>query len=168
LLDGVTYAYKSGEPLNTRAQAFDLGEATVARACQEANETLAVQAKREIGLLWDDIERAPYKTLFNAGVTGPDLWRAVEVVRSVEAVLQAHRGYEDGRRRLLAVHGNRLIAHLVFATMDTGVELPAHVESVYETLFNVVEELFPDAYLASLFKNLTKCQQLKARFLGQG
>jgi hypothetical protein len=31
-----------------------------------------------------------------------------------------------------------------------------------------VEELFPDAYLASLFKNLTKCQQLKARFLGQG
>lgn len=63
--------YKSGEASPTTSTGFDLVEATVARACIQTDVTLAVQAKREIGKLWDDIEKPPYKILFNPSVSGP-------------------------------------------------------------------------------------------------
>ena len=81
LLEGVTYIYKSGETLTPSDKGFGLEEATVARACLQPDASLAVQAKREIGKLWEEIEKAPYKTLFNPSVSGPSIWRAVQIVR---------------------------------------------------------------------------------------
>lgn len=176
-LEGIAYIYRSGDALAGAAAGFDVVEATVARACQQADATLAVQAKREIGRLWDDITKAPYKTLFNPTVSGPALWRAVQVLRRVELLLLAKRTDPEGRRRLLAVHGNRFITHLVFSCLQQGGVPPAQAltaaeESavdvlagrIYDEVWVALTGIFPDAYLASLFKNASKCQQVKDAF----
>jgi hypothetical protein len=173
-LDGVVYVYKSGESFSGSQNGFDLVEATVARACNQKDVALAVQAKREIGKLWDDIEKAPYKVLFNPSVSGPTLWRAVQVVRTVEGALAMQRARVEGRARLLAVHGNRFIAHLVFNCLPASIlddrqtfsekTIRMLVRSILASVLVLLDHQYPDAYLASLFKNATKCQHLKAAF----
>jgi AIPR protein len=175
-LEGVTYVYKSGETQPATATGFDLVEATIARACLQPDAALAVQAKREIGKLWDDIEKAPYKTLFNPSVAGPALWRAVQVVRQVDQALATLRTSPDGRRRLLSVHGNRFVTHVLLSCLPNGFPIkhqPLSSEEakavqeltvkVFDEILLSLDELYPDAYLASLFKNATKCQALKAK-----
>src|SRR5207249_3032573 len=60
-IEGIEYVYKSGDICPPTRTGFDLTEATVALACSQADIALAVQAKREIGKLWEDLEKAPYK-----------------------------------------------------------------------------------------------------------
>lgn len=176
-LEGVQYVYKSGDAVGSATNGFDLAEATVARACRQAESGNAVQAKREIGRLWDNLEEAPYRMLFNAGLSGPVLWRQVLVVRLVEEALAGHRKDDDGRRRLLAVHGNRFIAHLVMQCVDAaladghgGLSDPevqtvrGLAEKVYAAVWELVNQHYPDSYLGSLFKNAGKCKHLKEEF----
>jgi len=109
-----------------------------------------------------------------ASVSGPDLWRYVGILRTTEQVLQKAQEARSGRNRMFAVHGNRLVEWLVFqkmkdggpiaddpaspdtrafvekATMDALDEVTATANSIYGT----------DVYLASLFKNLTKCRAI--------
>jgi hypothetical protein len=175
-LEGVTYVYKSGETQPATATGFDLVEATIARACLQSDTALAVQAKREIGKLWDDIEKAPYKILFNPSVAGPAVWRSVQVVRQVDQALATLRSSPDGRRRLLAVHGNRFITHVLLSCLPSGFSskhqplstdeaktVQDHTVKVFDEVLLRLNELYPDAYLASLFKNATKCQALKKK-----
>jgi hypothetical protein len=175
-LEGIRYVYKSGDSLAAGDQGFDILEAIVARACLQPDVALAIQAKREIGRLWEDITKAAYKILFNASVSGPNLWRNVQIVREVETALATKRA-EGGRTRLLSVHANRFITHLVFASLAkpfvndhsslTGEERTTVQEltvAVFSGVLDLVNKHFPEAYLAILFKNATKCQQLKDAF----
>jgi hypothetical protein len=172
-LDGVTYAYKSGEPSPSAVTGFDLVEATVARACVQPDVALSVQAKREIGKLWEDLDKAPYKVLFNASVSGPDLWRSVQAVRQVEQTLAGIRSGSSGRERLLSIHGNRFIAHMTLSSHPWTANAPKlssedeavireRSESIFKSALAVLNRDFSDAYLASLFKNASKCQALKS------
>jgi len=108
-IEGVEYAYKAGTATGTAGQRFDLTEATVALACANSDVALAVQAKREISKLWEDIGKAPYKQLFNPGVTGPSVWEAVQALRAVDTSLQREGKKYAGRDALVCVHGNRFI-----------------------------------------------------------
>lgn len=177
LLEGITYVYKSGETLTPSDKGFGLEEATVARACSSNDVNLAVQAKREIGKLWEDIEKPPYKILFNPSISGPSIWRMVQIVRETEATLAKIRSSRDGRDRLLAVHGNRFITHLVFQCLppeiiQTQGALNAEIRTVVGTLtdrvftdvLKIVNDKYPDAYLANLFKNAGKCEEVKHSF----
>lgn len=169
LLEGVTYIYKSGDSLPTGAGGFDLVEATVSLACANANSSYAVQAKREIGRLWDDITKSPYRALFHEGVSGPHLWRLVLVMRVIDSDLESISRAEEGRMRLCAVHGNRLISHLVFGSLPENIKTVAGAltdgqitsirtatQEVYQRVFDIIERDYPDSYPASLFKNQSK------------
>jgi hypothetical protein len=172
LLENVAYVYKSGDSLPSGAEGFDLVEATVALACSHASFNHSVQAKREIGRLWDDISKAPYKALFNDGLSGPHLWRLVLLLRVIDNYLEQVARNRDGRARLCAVHGNRLVAHLVYDKIPdlktgSGSLTPTereHVvrvsEQVYDRIFAAIEKDYPDSYPASLFKNQSKCSNL--------
>lgn len=175
-VEGVHYVYKAGDTVPGGEQGFDLTEATIARACAEKDLALAVQAKRGIGELWDSIEKAPYKVLFNASVSGPELWELVQVLRVVESTLADIKKANVGRARLLAVHGNRFVAHQVYATVGaeltsiTGLlpdtiaqRIKAETARTHRQTLNEVDNLFPDAYLASVFKNLSRCRLLKEK-----
>lgn len=172
-LHNITYVYKSGESILDMQNSFDVVEATIARACNHNDVSLAVQAKREIGKLWDDIDKAPYKILFNNGVSSLELWKQVQILRVVEGELSKKEKELIGRERLYAIHGNRFITHLVFQKVQgiakseevtlssTERELvKEYTDNLLSEIITISEEKYPDAMLASLFKNLTKCKEI--------
>ncbi|EWG13188.1 AIPR family protein [Cytobacillus firmus] len=174
-LHAIAYIFKSGESIVDTQNSFDIVEATVARACNLDEIDLAVQAKREIGKLWDDINRAPYKILFNKGVGSLELWRQVQILRVVEGELSKKVKELSGRERLYAIHGNRFITHLVYQktkeiegttdimlTESEKETIKMYTSEVLIDLISIAEAEYPDSMLASLFKNFSKCKELSS------
>lgn len=172
-IEGVDYAYKASAATGASGNRFDLTEATIALACASADVSLAVQAKREISKLWDDIGKAPYKQLFNAGVPGPFVWEVVQALRAVEEALKAEGKKYTGRDALVCVHGNRFIQWAAMKTLgikqgDSYATVAARVATVVEATVEkaiaAVKTDYSDSYPASLFKNLGKCRNLAKSF----
>jgi hypothetical protein len=173
-IEGVEYAYKAGTATGTAGKRFDLTEATVALACANPDVGLAVQAKREIGKLWEDLAKAPYKQLFNAGVSGPLVWETVQSLRAIDASLQAVAKKYGGRDALVCVHGNRFIQWAALKTLgakpgepfaNVASAVTSVVDSVVAKVVAAVKVDFADSYPASLFKNLGKCRTLAAKIV---
>jgi len=179
-VSGLRYAYRSGETVSDPAKGCDLNDATVALACR-FGVAEAVLAKREISRLWEDTSKSPYKALFNSSVSGSAVWTAVEVMRSVDAALESVRQYYEGRDRLIAVHGNRLVlwAVMEYLRLRTRQEAEAFQPAVDETSVRKLAELavaklialvnsdYPDSYPQPLFKNQSKCRHLGESLLEQ-
>lgn len=180
-LDKIQYAYKSGDDVSTPESGFNLEEATVALACAKADVALTVQAKREIGILWKDIAKAPYISLFNPSVTGAWLWNLVRIVRLIDESLKTVAegvGYSSNREKMIPVHGNRLIAHLVMQDLLNEIEnystdeegkfrtlVQGSVWTAYASLVDIIKEKYQESYLATLFKNASKCKEIKDTYL---
>lgn len=171
-IEGVEYAYKSGASSGSAAKRFDLTEATVALACSSSDVSLAVQAKREMGKLWEDLSKAPYKQLFNGAVSGPHVWQAVQALRAIDQALSVESKKYTGRDSLICVHGNRFIEWAALRALGLAAgqplasveaSLPQLVESTTARLIAAVKADYADSYPASLFKNLTKCKALAAQ-----
>jgi hypothetical protein len=119
---------------------------------------------------------APYKLLFNGGVTATRLWRAVEVLRAVDNTLREEQKKLDGRDRSVAVHGNRLIAHAVFQALPqkalddhdadfsaVKVTVPDLTRRALTEMRTIVDSDYASNYLASLFKNASRCKDVIAK-----
>jgi hypothetical protein len=171
-VDGLLYVFRSGELDPEPEAGCSVAEAAVALACSTTTSALATQAKREISRLWDDTSKAPYKQLFNSGTTYLRVWRCVQVMRRVDNALSELGKAAEGRKRGVAIHGNRLILHLVFKSLPMdGVDDPSFdwssqldeaeilVPSILDKVVEVCERDYP-GYPASLFKNATKCAGL--------
>jgi len=167
------YAYRTGdrEPSPDEGCTFD--EAAVALACAQKDVNLCVQAKREVSRLYDDIQQAPYKILFNASVSPLKLWRSVEVLRLVDEALKTRQIGLEGKDRLIAVHGNRFILHLVFRSLatyddpevdfeETKKRVPTITSEMLDNTIAAKEKQAPSSYPANFFKNATKCKELEA------
>jgi hypothetical protein len=174
-LDGKTYAIKSGEPDPAPEVGCTVLDATVGLACATSID-LAVQAKRELGRLWEDVTRPPYTDLFSPATTATRLWRSVEVMRRVETELLGRRAALEGRDRLTTVHGNRLITSLVFerlgpdALNDPRIDLvvtlarvPDLTAALLRQVAAIVTADYPQNYPASIFKNATKCRDIAVK-----
>lgn len=169
LEQGKHYAIKTGEPDPERDKGCTVVEATVALACADSAE-LAVQAKREIGRLWEDVTKPPYKTLFRSNLSATEMWNAVQVLRTVDDVLKNKQKTLTGRDRSVVVHGNRLIAHLVFSRLPAGtlsqsasidkLVVTSSADAVLEEIIDVMAESYGTNYVASLFKNASKCRDV--------
>lgn len=168
------YVYRSGDAPPLPDQGCTFEEAAVALACAEQDVALCVQAKREVGKLWEDITRAPYTMLFNSGTSATRLWRAVEVMRFVDGLLKAVQGLQEGRMKLISTHGNRFILHIVFNSGDDvfSAEMDALKTKIGTTAVNTVKilgdpkrKLFESSYPSNFFKNATKCKAIAADIL---
>ena len=97
----------------------------------------------------------------------------MQVLRAIEQALGDERSKRTGRGRQIGVHGNRLIAHLIFQALpanaldnpDTDMDklfklVPSLAIEKYARVVEVVQEKYPTNYLASLFKNATRCKDL--------
>jgi hypothetical protein len=178
-VDGVNYEYRQGEGEPDGTDQFGLVDATVALACSQKGPDLAVQAKREISKLWEDLARPPYKLLFNSSLSGMHLWHMVEILRLINYFIEEEKysfGDENPRDLAVLVNGNRLIAHIVFNSIDLSMvgsekfeineleDIISHaVEVACRKLTEAVNQEYPDSYLAVLFKNATKCKELVVR-----
>lgn len=169
------YVYRSGDAPPLPDQGCTFEDAAVALACALQDVTLCVQAKREVGKLWEDITKAPYTMLFNSGTSATRLWRAVEVMRFVDALLKAVHGVQEGRVRLIATHGNRFILHIVFnsvddvfsAEMDKSfvTKISASAAETLKVLADPNRKLFESSYPSNFFKNATKCKAIATEIL---
>jgi hypothetical protein len=171
------YAYQTGEQAPQGESGCTLDEAAVALACKSPDVSLAVQAKREVGMLYEDISRPPYTAIFNAGTTARALWEAVTVLRLVEAELKSEQQSRSGKEQLIAIHGNRFVLHLVFQRVlaEARGRQPAetvpeekvrqHSREMLTSTIRGVVDLYPTAYPASLFKNASKCREIAKHIL---
>ena len=176
-VEGVLYNFIRSETVQRTEKSFDLVEATTALACASGKPSLFVQLKREIGRLWDDITKAPYKELFNPTVNSFFLWRSVQTQRFIDTAISSMIATDglSGRDFGISVHGNRQIAATVFRSLDLsrfgdpGFNFPAAVtaEKVLDAVREAFQKLkvgidadYPNAIVPTLFKNLTKCTRL--------
>jgi AIPR protein len=111
-LDGIVYAFKSGEKCPSQEAGFDLDEATVALACAHQDPRFCVT---DIEDLW---QINNYPALFNGSLSGKKLWRIVRLKREIDAQIgtRVSNGdkVESGVRQL----GGAALAHLVFNELD--------------------------------------------------
>lgn len=175
-LEDITYVYKSGDLVLSKETGFEIEEAAIARACSFDNWRYVVQAKGKISKLWNDIEKAPYKALFNGGVTGPYLWRTVQIMRIINQELDRWEPQlKKNKEHLYLVHGNLFIAHIVFRLIPDSLSnklgmlearevkiIEKKTIAVFEQVVSSARTLFPDVYAGNLFKNLRKCEALFA------
>jgi len=166
------YAYKTGDREPSPDEGCTLDDAAVALACAQKDVGLCVQAKREVGRLYDDIQQAPYKILFNPSLAALRMWRSVEVMRLVDEALK-RQASREGKDRLIAVHGNRFVLHLVFRGLgnyesaspeDFGEIKKRITELTLQALAKVTaakEKQAASSYPANFFKNATKCKELE-------
>jgi hypothetical protein len=168
-IEGVIYNYKSGEGTIRDVKTCDIEEATVALACASPELSHSTQAKREIGRLWEDTTKVPYRALFNPGVSGLKMWQSIQIMRHTERAIQDKVITVFGRDSGFLIHGNRYIGHMVFqrlpaAVVNASSPLPPdieavvrrHVDEIYDELTTQANTLYPQAYLAQLFKNQKK------------
>lgn len=163
LFEGRRYVYKTGDDEPLRSEGCSIEEATIALACAARDLKLTVMAKGQIGALWEDINRPPYKLIFNSSVTAETIWRRVRVLREVEEMLAIEAHKSSGVRMQVAIHGNRFVLRQVFRLIAEKLpqNLDEIVNNIIDEVVKVVNQILPDFYLAWTFKNLTKCQNIE-------
>ncbi len=177
-VEGLVYVFRTGETSPEHADGCDVIDATIALACAHSAQ-LATQAKREISRLWEDINKPPYKLIFNRTTSYLKVWRAVRAMRIVDSELKSAITTLDGRERLIATHGNRALLHLLLRQVDLRSidnpdcdwqeQLDSIARKFADTLglmTDIVSSDYP-GYPASLFKNATKVQELTAKVLAK-
>lgn len=174
-IDGIVYNYKTAEGTIRDQRTFDIEEATIALACASPDLALSTLAKREIGRLWEDTTKAPYKALFNPSISGLKVWQHVRILRMIDKAIQEKLSSLTGRDTGFLIHGNRYIAYQVFQRLGVAfvdglsADSPDHQErvnellnAVYSNLVVQANSLYPQAYLAQLFKNQKKLAEISA------
>ncbi|PTQ78258.1 AIPR protein [Nitrosomonas oligotropha] len=176
-VEGIMYHVIRSEAVARTDKSFDLVEATTSLACASGKPNLFVQLKREIGKLWEDITRAPYKELFNPTVNSFFLWRSVQTQRLIDKSIDQIMETNDlsGRDLSIVVHGNRMISAIVFKTLPlkrlgspefdfasnvTPSQVLESVQNTYTKLKVVVDESYSNAIIPTLFKNMSKCSDI--------
>jgi len=184
-IEGVEYHLARSEGFRATDIAFDLEEATVALACATGESNLAVLAKREIGRFWVDLDKAPYKKLFNPSVSSLYIYHCVLFHRIVErriAELVKSLEKRSGKKYGVLVHGNRFIAAAVFRRQklspklgEPSLEPGKHydvlkpiVDHVVDVLTKEVGTRHADNFLAVVFKNPTKSKVLFDQCIDEG
>lgn len=173
-LEGIEYIYKGGYTVRDSRSGFDFLEAIVALACAHSELTYTVQAKSKVSLLYEDISKAPYKALFNPNLSSIKLWKLVQIHRAIEDQLKTERGKRQGRETMLPVHGNRFLARQVFRYLPLGdlddprrdIQdllglVPEFTIRAIDSTASAISEKYPESYLANLFRNTKKCQDVE-------
>ena len=122
-----------------------------------------------------DVSKAPYKALFNPSLSSIRLWKIVQIHRAIEDQLKVEKRNRQGRESMLCVHGNRFLARQVFKKLsifnlddpkqsiqDIINLIPEYTVSKINFTITAILEKYPDSYLANLFRNKTKCQDIES------
>lgn len=172
-LDKRRYVYKSGEASDPRGEGgCSIVEATQALGCA-ISVSLAVQVKKEIGLIWADTEASPYTDIFNDKIGSAEVWRAVSMMRAVDDELQRLKSSGLPRADAVSSHMNRVILYLVhqdpevltaFRAQSSDEEIVATARSAVEPLYRKVSAYLElnhaNDYLAVFCKNAPKCEDV--------
>lgn len=173
-LGGIQYLYKSGAKIEDPSRQISLDETIISQACLLSDLSIVALTKRNVGALTEDIEKTPYKLLFNGATNSFSLYNGVQVLRAVEKCIKQNEPESAGRKRLVLVHGNRFLLHLVlerikdiegFGTQYFSAEyINSFVQPLFQEFWDSIyvsmENHFPEAYPAHIFKNVGRLKEL--------
>ena len=170
---GKEYVFRAGDQPPAPDKGCTLDEATVALACANPDISYCVAAKSNISKLYEYIEKPPYTILFNSALTATKLWRSVEVLRAVDTILKGEQKKREGKERLIAIHGNRVLLYLVFRALGPSVfeaenvdveiaQIPLLVQGFLDQIIPQVMTNHATSYAGNIFKNTTKCKEIVA------
>lgn len=174
--DGIQYLYKSGSKIDSPEQQISLDEAIIAQACALPDLTITALTKRNVGALTESIDKTPYKLLFNGATNSFSLYNNIQVLRAVEHCITQNEPTATGRKRLVLVHGNRYLLHIILGKIkeiegfSTQYINKDQIVTLVETMFaeiwkNVYESMerhFPESYPAHIFKNVGRLKELES------
>lgn len=170
-IESVDYQFVRSEDATPTANSCELMEVTAALACAAADPNLAVQVKTGTGRFFADLKKAPYKLLFNPSVTGAKAFNATTTLRAIEGWIETKKrtlSKKSGTRWGILIHGNRILASVVFAKYGTArlaqpitrysasmntAEIAELCSDAYEKMVAKVDANYQGKFLAVLFKN---------------
>ena len=176
LIEQIQYQIMRGDERATSERSFDLPEGTTAVACASDDAVIVVILKNQIGRLWDDTTKAPYRTLFNPNVSGIYVWNCVQVLRMIDHALDRRRSTASvPRDQRILTSGNRIVAALVFRLIgakrlaDPAFRLDAFVtqeriqsstNTVVDHVLSFMRDFYGRSMIPTFFKNQTKSREL--------
>ena len=167
---GIEYLIRSAEIPKSKdpSKVIDVRNAAVALACASPILGHTVVAKREVSRLFSD--NSIYRALFNGGTDPLRLSRAVAITKRVDDLLDETERNTDGVEAGVAVHGRRVIAHLVMRKLgddlltnpdvDLDAQLSGLPAEVAEYVVRLVAVFPANAYPGNVFKNQARVVQL--------
>jgi hypothetical protein len=177
-IEGIDYQFVRSEDSTPTATTCELIEVTTALACASGDSALAVQVKTGIGRFFNDLSKAPYKTVFNPSVSCAFVFNATVTLRAIEDWIERKKKditKKSGTRWGALVHGNRILAAAVMKKFDTAnlskpindfsksldrAQLDKLCDDSYEKIVAIIEKQYPSKFLAVLFKNPTMSKQV--------
>lgn len=172
---GIQYLYKTGAKIDNPEHQISLDETIIAQACLSQDPSIIAMVKGNIGGLTENIEKPPYKLLFNGATNSFSMFNAVQTHRAVDDCIKKKEPSAIGRKRLVLVHGNRLLLHLILnkikmidgfelqylSRKDVSGKVSLIFDEVWDKVYLSMENLFPEAYPAHIFKNVGRIKELK-------
>jgi hypothetical protein len=172
-MEGISYEFVRSEESTPTPTSCELLEVTTALACAAADPTLAVQVKTGLGRFFADLQKPPYKALFNPSLSGARAFNATLVQRAIDSWIENKKkavAKKSGPQWGVLVHGNRILSASAFAKYPTNTfsqpiatfgssfkESDVHslLEEAYVNMVAAVQTHYAGKFLAVLFKNPT-------------
>lgn len=180
-LDGITYQIKRSDTLTNDEKSCTVDELITAVACSLSNVDISIVAKREVGLLYDNITTSPYTDIVNASLSATKAWRCITIMRLLTAFIKQKEPQVTGREKSCYIHSNRFVLHLILNKMDPQVlndpkfdfdsycknELIAKFEQYEVLIYQIIEEKYSSSLIHQIFRNYTKTRDIKNEFINR-
>ncbi|MFI5474749.1 AIPR family protein [Streptomyces cacaoi] len=180
------YVTKRGELEPAPDAGCTVLEAATALACAHPDARIAAGARASTDFLWQSAPEGGYTQLFAEPPNAVQIWRSVQLLRTVQQTVHDLSATLPGRAAAIAESGVLLVAHLVFQRADTEAiddldadwqpTLNAAPELTAQTLAHLISEVDrrygPHSFVSRTFTQAAACRELAAAVLasfdGQG
>lgn len=181
-LEEIDYHYKrSDEKINPDNSNYLLEEVTFSLAALWPDVSLTTTVKKSSGKLWEDVQSKPYTDLFNSSVSARRIIKAVRIYRTVADKLRTLSLSTDGRKRSLYLYGNTFVAHIIMQNMNPALwsdgnidfenyfasNLGNEIQQCLIDLERLIDRDYPGATIGFVFRNYTKCRDLKSKMINR-
>ena len=161
-IENVDYQFVRSDESTSTPTSCELIEVTTALVCASDDPNLAVQVKTGVSRIFADLNRAPYKTLFNPSTSGAKAFNATLIYRAIDSWVEQKKASlpkRSGPAWGALVHGNRIFATAVFRGIDTSLLVQpigtfrTLCEDTFTKMVAAIHTHYPNKFLAVLFKN---------------
>lgn len=177
-IEGIDYQFVRSEELTPTPTTCELTEVTTALACASGDPSLAVQIKTGIGRFYADLNKSPYRAIFNPTVSGAKAFNATLVLRAIESWIDRKKKTvtkKSGPGWGVLIHGNRVLAAAAFKNLGlpglsqpistfqqtfATVDLDTICETAHQKMVASIGTYYSNRVLAVLFKNPSMSKHL--------
>lgn len=179
-LEGINYHFKRSEATpKSDATNYNVEEVMTGLACSLSNVDIAVQAKREIGKLWEDITKKPYIDIVNSTISATKIIRCVQINRETIKILKQKEKSSTGRDKSHYIHSNRFVLHIVLEKIGQQILLDPNfnfeeyknihlnklINETVEKTKKITDKFHKTSLAHQVYRNFTKCREIKKEVL---